>query len=758
MTSSSRTVQQTDTILQSIRVIELARDIAGPAAGLQLSEAGAQVIRIEPPGGDAQQDDVLFSVLNRGKQRRALDIDSAAGRATLQELLEGADVFLHDFTPQQAAARGLDDAALSRSCPRLVIAAITGWPQAHPLAEVPPCDTLVLARLGLLDEQPGHRRGPVFVRMPFASWMAGWFCVIGVMARLIARARDGCGGVARTSLAQAALAPMCMHWSRAEKPTPVFAKGLDKNTPIPLHECADGRWLHVHYSPDKAPWMAQALTAMGPATIAAENAKYPPSHVAPNFGANKAIIATRAAREWVEHFWQHDVAAQIAVPFGEIYRDAQARLNGYVVAVDDACRGLVLQPGPSYLTDPPPRVRGPLAPLVSHVPPDTAVPSAIQPRSVAADRAATDTAQAPLAGLKVLDLGAYLAGPFAAMLLADLGADVIKVEPPTGDPMRRLERIFAGTQRGKRGVALKLGEPGSHDALAALARWADVVHHNIRLPAARKLGVDYDALKAINPALVVCHISSYGPNGPRKDWPGFDQLMQAACGWEVESGGAGNPPMWLRFGMGDYFAALSSVFALLLAHYQRLHTGKGQMVASSLLGATLLTAAEAVMFSDGRISDIAHLDADQTGLSPDHRLYRCRDGWIALAALQTSQAQALANLAGTERARWFAALSCTEALARLQQAGVPAEPVMQGQGEAFHDDAGHAAAGLHAQYPHAVYGRLEQVGAFWDFGDLPLTLVRAPPTLGEHSREVWQQLGLDAEQIARLQELGLTNA
>lgn len=361
--------------------------------------------------------------------------------------------------------------------------------------------------------------------------------------------------------------------------------------------------------------------------------------------------------------------------------------------------------------------------------------------------------------MKVLDLGAYLAGPFATMLLADLGAEVIKVEPPAGDAMRRLERIFAGTQRGKLGVALKLGEAGAQEALGELVRWADVVHHNIRLPAARKLGIDHAALSRIKPALVFCHISSYGPEGEQKDWPGFDQLMQAACGWEVECGGKGNPPMWLRFGVGDYLAALSSVFAVLLAHYRRLETGEGQMVASSLLGATLPTVAEAVMLPDGAITAIAHLDAAQTGLSPDHRLYRCSDGWLAVAAFRLQEREALARLAGEmarQREAWFAGQPREPALAALRDAAVPAEPVLESQGEAFLDDPACSAAGLHARYRHAVYGELEQVGAFWDFGDLPLKLDRSPPALGEHSALVWERLGLGPAQIAALERQGLT--
>lgn len=733
-----------DGVLNSIRVVEFCSGIAGSAAALQLSEAGAEVIKVELADCPQRRDAPLFAVLNRGKASVLLTSLDELG-----PLLASADVFIHEFTPAQAAERGLDDARLRQQFPALIISAIGGWPQRHHLADAVPRETLVLARLGLLDEQPGHRPGPVFVRMPFASWLAAWLCAVGVMARLIARDRDGRGGVAHTSLAQAALVPMSMHWSRAETPTPVFAKGLDKHIPIPLHRCADGRWLHVHYSPDNAPWMAEALETMGEQEVSRLNGLWPPSHVAPNFGANRQVFATRSAKEWVQHLWAHDVAAQIAVDFGDIYFDEQARANGYVVEVDDPLLGRTLQPGPAYVITPAARLRGPVrGPGL-----DNAVDTSRRP-TVEAGKPLCSLP--PLHGLKVLDLGAYLAGPFACMMLADLGADVIKIEAPGGDAMRRLERTFSGTQRGKRGLALKLGDPRTQPLVEELVRWADVVHHNMRLPAARKLKVDYQTLSAVNPALLYCHVSAYGPQGPRADWPGFDQLMQASMGWETAQGGAGNPPQWLRFGVGDFFAGLSSLYALLLSLYARNRTGCGQMLGSSLLGATLLTMAEAVGFADGSVTSVEALDSAQTGVSDVHRLYRCADEqWLAVAALADDEAQRLRALFGSDPQAWFSARTCAQAMEQLQQQQIAAEAVREAQIDDFHNDPAHAAAGLHAHYPHPVYGALQQIGGFWDFADLPLTLDRAPPALGQHSREVLLGMGCSEGQLQQLVEAGL---
>ena len=135
----------------------------------------------------------------------------------------------------------------------------------------------------------------------------------------------------------------------------------------------------------------------------------------------------------------------------------------------------------------------------------------------------------PLSGVQVVDAGAFLAGPLGPMLLSDLGADVVKVEPPGGEGMRWVEWSFFGCQRGKRGVALDLKSPDARVALDALLARADILHHNLRMPAARRLGLDEATVRAVNPDTVYCHASSYGPEGLRADWPGYDHLFQSSC-------------------------------------------------------------------------------------------------------------------------------------------------------------------------------------------------------------------------------------
>ncbi len=747
-----------DGILSHIRILDLSRGLAGPLATRLLAEAGADVIKLEPPGGDPLRSQAAFASWNRSKRSIMVDLRAAEDRVLLEHLLAGADVLVHSLRPADARDLSLDDATLAARFPALIVCSISGYPIDHPDAERCGQDILVQARLGLMDEQQGHRAGPIFLRFPLPSWGAMYLAVAGILARLLIRERDSQAGPVHTSLLQGALVTLTMHWARAEHPGAAFRFGLPKGMLPSLFECSDGRWLHVMAPPQDVPLMAQTVAQLSEEEIrrTREARGGRPVYFGDD-GRLEAALRRRPSREWLDAFWAADIPVLPAQALGEILKDDQARVNEYVVELEDPDWGRTLQAGMPMHFSPPPCIRGPAPRLDEHRAALLREPVRPTPPLKAAGAA---PAHPPLAGIKVLDLGNFLAGPFAAMLLADLGADVIKLEAVEGDKMRGVERVFAGCQRGKRSIALDLKNAAARPVVEALVRWADVIHHNLRYPAARKLGVDYETLRPLNPRIVYCHTSAYGPKGPRADWPGYDQLFQAYSGWEVEGGGGGNPPMWHRMGMMDHQNALASVAATLLALLHRQRTGEGQFVSASILGASTLTASETLVQLDrgGALAPYTRLDARQMGLAPGYRIYPVDDGWIAVAALAPEQMQALLRVAGAARVEELESALRTRAtqplIAQLEAHDVPVEAVRFDQAASFLDDRANRATKLAVTYPHLEWGALEQIGALWSFADRPLKLDRAPPALGQHSREILRELGFDESAVTALEATG----
>jgi crotonobetainyl-CoA:carnitine CoA-transferase CaiB-like acyl-CoA transferase len=551
---------------------------------------------------------------------------------------------------------------------------------------------------------------------------------------------------------------MAMHWQRAETPSPSLAVGMPKsNTMATLFECSDGVWIHQMGRTELSPLMNKVIAEIGdPEMVPAEQT----GTLRPGYARDvyEDAFLRRTSKEWLDDFWANDVPVQPAVPIGEILHDAQSRANDYVIDLDDPVAGRITVPGLPLTITPAARVQSTAPDLGAHTD-EVLAEWSPQPGGAARDEDASDAPRWPLEGVKVLDLGNFLAGPYGAMLLADLGADVIKLESSTGDQMRGVEWSFVGCQRGKRSIAIDLKSSEARPSLEALIRWADIVHHNLRMPAAHRLGVDYESVKAINPEIVYCHTSSYGPRGDRADWPGYDQLFQSSCGWEVAGAGEGNPPMWHRLGFMDHQCALSSIVSTLLALYQRDHTGEGQFVAGSLLGAGVMTNSETYLTADGELAPLAVLDHAQTGIEPGYRIVPVADGWVAIAARSDEQLAALCTVAGVDdperAAEALSSRRTEELLAALDAAGIPAELVREHQRDAFFDSPDNQAAGLVARYPHPIYGMFEQPGALWTFGDLDVRLDRAPPTVGQHSIEILEEVGFGRDEIDRLVSEGV---
>ena len=241
----------------------------------------------------------------------------------------------------------------------------------------------------------------------------------------------------------------------------------------------------------------------------------------------------------------------------------------------------------------------------------------------------------PLAGVRVLDLSAYIAGPYGCTLLADQGADVLKVEPPGGDNLRQYpstleteSRAFLGVNRSKRGVVLDLKRAADHAALLRLVRDADVLVHNLRPGVAERLGIGFDALTGINPRLVYCAVTGYGESGPMRDKAGYDQVLQTMTGMCTLQGRREGPPEIVYGSVVDYYAAALVAAGVSSALYERERSGLGQHVGVSLLRSALTMQSARMIWAEGESLDIMRdmRSGGVTGLHPT------REGWLYVSA------------------------------------------------------------------------------------------------------------------------------
>ena len=374
------------------------------------------------------------------------------------------------------------------------------------------------------------------------------------------------------------------------------------------------------------------------------------------------------------------------------------------------------------------------------------------------------TAQGPpLDGIRVVDLTSYIAGSYAAMQLADMGADVVKVESPEGDAFRELPGFF-GWNRGKRSISVDLKTPEGRAIVERLATGGDVFMENMRPGVAERLGVGWTRFAALNPRLVYCSVTAFGSTGPGAERPGFDPIFQALGGLMTLQG-FGGPPQYLRTAPTDYYTAALATQAILAALFTRERTGRGQRVETSLLRGVLALQSGVAVDYPGKPSLVRD--------NPTYRLYQAGDGqWFFLAVGNQSFWVKLTKALGLERVAddprfgsWllrvqnnadllpilearFREKPRTEWLEVLAAHDIPAAPV-QPLLDFFEDPAVRHHDLVH-EYEHPEVGRLRLVGQPIAFTETPTRDPGPPHTLGQHTDEVLCELGYTDAEIAAL--------
>ncbi|HET6946355.1 MAG TPA: CoA transferase [bacterium] len=391
-----------------------------------------------------------------------------------------------------------------------------------------------------------------------------------------------------------------------------------------------------------------------------------------------------------------------------------------------------------------------------------------------------------LDGVRVVDLSQVMAGPYCTMLLGDLGADVIKVEPPGGDSTRQMAGASGGespsfwaVNRNKRGIAVDLKTAEGTEIIRALAMRADVFVENFRPGTLSRYGLDHASLLAERRGLIYASISGFGQTGPYAQRGGFDLIAQGMSGIMSVTGDAGLPPMKSSLPITDLGAALFTASAILAAYIHRQRTGGGQYIDASLLEAGIaLSVWESAQYFAGR--GVPEPAGSAHRMSAPYQAMRCADRYINVGAANQRTWERLARAIGredllarpeyatdaqrTDRRRELAAeIEHTMAahpaahwLAVLERSGVPCGPILD-YAEVFADP--HVRQrGMVQELDHPSGGRIRQLGPAVKLSATPLRLRRPAPTLGQHSAEILRELGYEEETINDLMTRGIVVA
>jgi formyl-CoA transferase len=384
-----------------------------------------------------------------------------------------------------------------------------------------------------------------------------------------------------------------------------------------------------------------------------------------------------------------------------------------------------------------------------------------------------------LDGITVLDVTQVMAGPYCAMLLCDMGARVIKVEPPHGDSTRAMagaqgtdSAAFNAVNRGKLGVVLDLRDARGREALRRLARSADVLIENYRPGVMTRLGLDYAALAADNPRLIYASISGYGATGPQAAKGGFDLIAQGVSGIMSVTGAPGGPPVKVGLPITDLGAGLFALAAILASLHWRAQSGRGQHIDTSLVEAGIaLSVWEATELFSGRVPQplgSAHR------MSAPYQAFRCADGYVTIGAANDRTFAKLAAL--LDRPEWIAdarfatdarrvdhreelaalieqitvSRPCADWLARLDDAGIPCGPIND-FAQVFADPQV-AARELVVEIDHPALGPLRALGTPIKMSETPLNVRRRAPLLGEHTEQVLREAGFTEAEIETVRQ------
>jgi len=785
-----------------IRVIETGALPAAAYCARLLADFGAEVIKLEPPEGDpgrrgvpaldiggGEQERAYFAYLNFNKQS-AIIKDSA----TLRELVAGADVLIDGRSAAERRAAGVDHKTLRREHPHLIIADLSWFGASGPYKDFHGSDAVCRALAGLV-KLVGPVEGPPLALADYqACIFGGLSAFIPVCAALMSRLDGAPGRRFEVSVHEAAVALSDLDVSRLQPGYVERRAGINLFTAggtLGIFRCKQG-WIGMTFN-SPAQWKAfcdlLGMPHLGEDrnySVSLERARRAAeleSMLGPRF-------LKRTADEWLEEALRLKLPFAVVPDMAELLESEVFRRRGAIVEIRSG-EARVRAPGsPLHLGVTPP-ISGGIVPRPGE---HTAQVLAAGVRTPFAPVSSGAPAGRPLQGLRVIDLSMGWAGPVATRMMADLGADIIKVEScQYADWWRGHEKhaavyeqmLYEKTSRfnlmnrGKRGITLDLTTPDGVRVLKQLVAGADAVIDNNSAGVLPKLGLDYPRLVEVNPSLVMLSMNAYGSGGSGglRELRAYGSTLEHGSGLPSISGREGDPPVQNHVAFGDPIGGLNSCSALLVALMHRRRTGVGQFIDLSQVECMLpLTAAW--MIEQSASGRLAPRMGNRHPMHTPHGVFRCagEDEWVMVTLTDDAMWQPLCAVIGRDdlardaalagaagrRARedhieqaieaWTRTQSPQAAMLRLQQAGVAAGAV-HAPGDLL-DDAHLIARGYWQPVDRPYMGVHQQPSAPFREDGAAYAVRMPAPTLGQHNDEVFKGLlGMTQQELERLAEL-----
>jgi crotonobetainyl-CoA:carnitine CoA-transferase CaiB-like acyl-CoA transferase len=781
--------------LDGLRVTEIASHVSGPFCARLLADLGADVVKVEPPDGDPSrqagpfpgdapdpEQSGLFHFLNAGKRSVVADLDDPAGVEWLHELLAGSDILVENLAPTARERAGLGFAALAGRHPHLIAVSLSPYGRSGPWEDRPGCDLTAQAASSLPLGLGSEDRSPLRIPFDQGDYQAAFHGAAAALCALRERRRSGLGQGIDISTAQVmAYLVGGMHNVTVKNGNRWARRGtLLGGAPYPtgFFTCADGFVCIASQTP--AQWEAFLGLMDNPkwAKDEARNAIY--------LGLVDAKPAHRHFQEWLMGYTRAELlemaAAEgivmgVAQTVDEVLASEQFAYRGLWAGIE-MTGGEQRIPKPGYLmTRSPTQVAGP-GPTLGSTSPDDVVAEPVSLRVHERSRRALD-------GIRVLDFGWNWAGPMAGQLLADMGAEVIRVETSKRQDLMRFlsytSPFFCHNNRSKMSTTINVATPEGSRLVLELAKTADIVMDNYAAGKMAKNGLGAGALREANPRLVVVSMSMAGQEGPLRGMRGFASIATGYSGLELMVGypEEGVSTGLLPFGLGDVTMSVQAVIGALAALEVRDRTGAGQFVDVSQIDCSVASMGEPLL--DYQLTGrVAGAQGNLHSWYCPHGLYRTAgdDRWLALAVRDEQEWTALASLVGPPEwasdatlatpagrqarraeidarlAAWASAMDRDDAVDQLVAAGVPAAPLLELEERNQHPH--WIARGLTLSHDYEGFDPCTIYATPWHLTATPPELVRPTPALGEHNDYVFGELlGLDRAEIARLQEAGV---